>query len=241
MNRGFGAAALAFIFLGLHQFSNGPFIRPHPALWRMILAISIIYFVILIALLFQNAETARRWMSLIDPTLGVALPEKSYAEDCSLTWDNLMDKMDIFVPAHLFGWMAKALILRDAWLCWIISVMFEVLEYSLEFQLPNFGECWWDHWVLDVLLCNWAGIWLGMRACDYFSMKTYHWRGIKDIPKISGKVARSVAQFTPHSWTSFDWATTKTFKGYLVTLFLVFFVYLLFILFGFVNSLFSSC
>lgn len=27
----------------------------------------------------------------------------------------------------------------------IVSVMFEFLEYSLEHQLPNFSECWWDH------------------------------------------------------------------------------------------------
>lgn len=30
-------------------------------------------------------------------------------------------------------------------MCMIISVMFEFLEYSLEHQLPNFSECWWDH------------------------------------------------------------------------------------------------
>jgi hypothetical protein len=23
--------------------------------------------------------------------------------------------------------------------------MFEILEYTLEHQLPNFSECWWDH------------------------------------------------------------------------------------------------
>ena len=27
----------------------------------------------------------------------------------------------------------------------VISIMFEVLEYTLEHQLPNFSECWWDH------------------------------------------------------------------------------------------------
>jgi phosphatidylserine synthase 2 len=27
----------------------------------------------------------------------------------------------------------------------VISVGFEILEYSLEHQLPNFSECWWDH------------------------------------------------------------------------------------------------
>ena len=27
----------------------------------------------------------------------------------------------------------------------VMSIGFELLEYSLEHQLPNFGECWWDH------------------------------------------------------------------------------------------------
>lgn len=35
--------------------------------------------------------------------------------------------------------------IRDWWMCTIVSVMFEFLEYSLEHQLPNFSECWWDH------------------------------------------------------------------------------------------------
>ncbi|KAL0629138.1 Phosphatidylserine synthase 2 [Plecturocebus cupreus] len=35
--------------------------------------------------------------------------------------------------------------IRDWWMCIIVSVMFEFLEYSLEHQLPNFSECWWDH------------------------------------------------------------------------------------------------
>ena len=39
----------------------------------------------------------------------------------------------------------QTLILRDWWLCTVLSVMFEVLEYTLEHQLPNFSECWWDH------------------------------------------------------------------------------------------------
>lgn len=47
--------------------------------------------------------------------------------------------------AHILGWFGKSLILRDFWLSWILSVMFEVMEYSLQHQLPNFAECWWDH------------------------------------------------------------------------------------------------
>lgn len=39
----------------------------------------------------------------------------------------------------------QTLMIRDWWTCTIVSVMFEFLEYSLEHQLPNFSECWWDH------------------------------------------------------------------------------------------------
>ena len=53
--------------------------------------------------------------------------------------------MDIFVPVHFFGWWVKALMLRDYWLCHTLSILFEVMEYTLEHQVPNFAECWWDH------------------------------------------------------------------------------------------------
>jgi hypothetical protein len=53
--------------------------------------------------------------------------------------------VDIFVVAHALGWYGKSLIVRDYWLCWILSVTFELLEYSLAHHLNNFAECWWDH------------------------------------------------------------------------------------------------
>ena len=53
--------------------------------------------------------------------------------------------MDLFVPAHMIGWYFKMLLLRDWWICWVLSASFEILEYTLEHQLPNFSECWWDH------------------------------------------------------------------------------------------------
>ena len=49
--------------------------------------------------------------------------------------------MNNFLLTNVF----QALIVRDYWLLTVISVLFEVLEYSLEHQLPNFSECWWDH------------------------------------------------------------------------------------------------
>jgi len=41
--------------------------------------------------------------------------------------------------------LLKALIIRDYFILLILSVGFELLEYTLEPQLANFGECWWDH------------------------------------------------------------------------------------------------
>ena len=80
------------------------------------------------------------------------------------------------------------------------SVLFELVEYSLEHQLPNFQvcfwcttkaheqlylqECWWDHWILDVLLCNNGGILMGLLTLHYLDMKEYNWRAVWNIPTL---------------------------------------------------------
>lgn len=61
-----------------------------------------------------------------------------------------------------------------------------------------------------------------MKTCEYFEMKAYSWRGIKQISSFRGKVKRTVQQFTPHSWTKFEWGTTKKFKNYLAVIGLLF-------------------
>lgn len=45
--------------------------------------------------------------------------------------------------AHAFGWWAKMVMLRDWRLCWILGILWELLEYSFQHILPNFHECWW--------------------------------------------------------------------------------------------------
>lgn len=71
------------------QFRDGPFIRPHPAFWRIVLGINLLYELLLVFLLFQDLDSARDMMLLVDPSLGVPLPEKSYAEDCAFTATNV--------------------------------------------------------------------------------------------------------------------------------------------------------
>lgn len=71
------------------QLRDGPFIRPHPAFWRIVLGLNLLYELALVFLLFQDVNSARAMMKLVDPNLGVPLPEKSYAESCELTAKNL--------------------------------------------------------------------------------------------------------------------------------------------------------
>lgn len=106
----------------------------------MVLAVNVFYLMLMSFILFQKKDHVREWLGLLDSSLGSPLPEKSYAEDCSLNYDAITSQLDVFVWAHTIGWFAKAIILRDAWFCWILSIMFEVMEYSLQHQLPNFAE-----------------------------------------------------------------------------------------------------
>ena len=71
------------------QFRDGPFIRPHPAFWRAVLGINVLYELVLVFLLFQDLDSARMMMTYVDPSLGHPLPEKSYAEDCALNWTTI--------------------------------------------------------------------------------------------------------------------------------------------------------
>lgn len=48
-------------------------------------------------------------------------------------------QVDEFVIAHALGWFGKALVLRDYWFLWILSVLFELAEYTYQHQLPNFA------------------------------------------------------------------------------------------------------
>lgn len=161
---GIYAAVGVFVLIGMVQFNDGPFVRPHPVVWRAVLALGIAYLLFLIFLMFQKLDDARQLFKHINPALGVPLAEKTYAAHCELTQETIMvragasvprmrltasgrpqNQFDEFVLAHVLGWFGKSLILRDFWLSWILSIMFEVMEYSLQHQLPNFAECWWDH------------------------------------------------------------------------------------------------
>ncbi|KAK0445715.1 phosphatidyl serine synthase-domain-containing protein [Armillaria borealis] len=252
------ASILSFLVFSMIQFRDGPFIRPHPAFWRMVLGVNLLYELALVFLLFQDLDSARGMMTLLDPALGVPLPEKSYAEDCALGWATIWNALDVFCVAHTLGWFGKAMILRDYWFCWILSIAFELAEYSLQHQLANFAEvrlllplvpaCLISEcllsvggtmyvvhyanketaayplsfkWVLDVLICNWVGTYLGMKVCQYLEVKPYEWRGLRQHRGLRSKARRVLSQFSPHDFTAFKWGTASSFMHYIIVVLLL--------------------
>ncbi|XP_063041295.1 phosphatidylserine synthase 1 [Engraulis encrasicolus] len=198
-----------FLVISVLAFPNGPFTRPHPVIWRMVFGLSVLYFLFLVFLIFLNWEQVKALLYWVDPNLRYATREADvmeYAVNChAITWERILSHFDIFAFGHFWGWAMKALLIRSYGLCWTISITWELTELFFMHLLPNFAECWWDQLILDILLCNGGGIWLGMTACHFLEMRTYRWASIKDIQTTSGKLKRAVLQFTPASWTYVRW------------------------------------
>eukprot|EP00003_Mantamonas_plastica_P023316 TRINITY_DN4179_c1_g1_i1.p1 TRINITY_DN4179_c1_g1~~TRINITY_DN4179_c1_g1_i1.p1 ORF type:complete len:488 (+),score=115.75 TRINITY_DN4179_c1_g1_i1:210-1466(+) len=196
--------------------NNGPFSRPHPSVWRFVFGVSLVYLLGAVFVLFQTVDDAREYMKFLDPSLNVPLPEETYAEDCSISVETIKKVVfDRFFLAHFIGWIVKAMMLRNATMCWIISLLWEFLEWTFTSYLPNFEECIWDSLVVDFLICNGGGIIVGLILCRKLEMREYRWHGILDIPSASGKLQRTLLQFTPESWTIVNWESRKSIRRYL--------------------------
>lgn len=174
-----GIGAGLFVFLSFHVMygPTAPLTRPHPLVWRFVHGVCLVYLLSLVYMLFVNASDARLLLKHLpfSSDLGVPLEERSYGEDCRVfTPEHPTNKMavvwatinDEFVVAHVLGWFGKAMVLRSYTLCILLSVGFEVMEVTFRHMLPNFNECWWDSWVLDVLMCNFVGIYAGMAVVN---------------------------------------------------------------------------
>ncbi|XP_049852706.1 phosphatidylserine synthase isoform X1 [Schistocerca gregaria] len=197
-----------FLIISVLAFPNGPFTRPHPAVWRMVFGMSVLYLLALLFILFQSYKTVKSIILWIDPSLKdfhIDM-DKEYGVNCTdVTVERIWSHIDVFAVGHYFGWMFKAILVRHLGILWAISVMWEFTEIAFAHLLPNFIECWWDALILDVLVCNGLGIWCGLKICKYLEMREYKWVSIRDIRTTSGKIKRAVLQFTPGSWMQVRW------------------------------------
>ncbi|KAI8036665.1 hypothetical protein M5D96_010466 [Drosophila gunungcola] len=202
-----------FLIISVIAFPNGPFTRPHPAVWRILFGCSVLYLLTLQFLMFQNYPTIRSIFYWIDPKLKnfhIDM-EKEYGVNCSdISWDRVKGHLDVFAWGHFLGWAFKAILIRHMGILWAISVMWEITEITFAHLLPNFIECWWDALILDVIVCNGLGIWMGLKICQILEMREYKWASIKDISTTTGKIKRAMLQFTPESWSAIRWLDPKS-------------------------------
>ncbi|XP_055694455.1 phosphatidylserine synthase [Lutzomyia longipalpis] len=210
-----GIICVIFFFLTVSviAFPNGPFTRPHPAVWRIIFGLSVLYFLGLQFLMFQNYKTIMGIFYWLDPGLKNfhINMDKEYGVNCSdITAERIWSHVDVFALAHFLGWMFKAILIRHMGILWAISIMWEITEIAFAHLLPNFVECWWDALILDVVVCNGVGIWCGLKLCKMLEMREYRWISIKHISSTTGKIKRAVLQFTPESWTAVRWLDPKS-------------------------------
>jgi len=217
----FAAIAVGLLFCAEH-LRDTLLIRPHPAIWRAVTGMGLLYFMFIAFILFQDMDTIQAILKSLDPKLtGEALPHRSYAEDCSNTFSAVWKASDRFLVAHFVGWFVKTLMIRDPLMCHVLSFLFEILEYLFTHVQPNFAECWWDHWLLDFLICNGGGIVLGTWTLKKLEAAQYNWRGMSEYNSLSGKIRRGVAQFTPYNWTVYNWSMFTSFKRFLYVIALV--------------------
>ncbi|KAM3181524.1 hypothetical protein ACTXT7_014196, partial [Hymenolepis weldensis] len=76
-----------FLIISTMIMPNGPFIRPHPLVWRVIFGASLLYFLSLVFILFLRIEDVRKILFYLDPNLiGMKysdILDKEYAVNCS--------------------------------------------------------------------------------------------------------------------------------------------------------------
>lgn len=150
-----------------------------------------------------------------DKNLGNPLPEINYIQnDCRIyTPENEQGNFtnvsyvffDIHTLGHFFGYWLKFLIIRDTSACFLIGLMYEVFQRCFQHWIPNFNECWWDYFLLDICICNSLGILMGYLTVsvvntEFFSWARKHeailrqrkWEMYKSVPRYLGLVNISI-------------------------------------------------
>ncbi|CAI5702550.1 unnamed protein product [Peronospora effusa] len=208
------AAILVFLVYCFLQTRDGLMMRPHPGLWRVVHGCSVVYLLLLAAMLVQNRQGAINAMQFVLPEVGtrpktvVAVQVQCDINSASLT----RGVTSIWFFAHVTGWWGKMCMFRDWRFCWVLSIAFEILELALQFVIPDFQECWWDSLLLDMLGANMLGMCLGRVTLWLLESKEYDWSGRRG--KKLGYFRLALNQLTPFSWEQYHWEVFSSFKRF---------------------------
>jgi hypothetical protein len=118
------------------------------------------------------------------------------------------------------------LMMRDWRLCWIVSILFELLELTFQFLLPDFRECWWDSIFLDALganvvgmVCGWAILWCLREKWSVRSKFNWIGREGEEPQPASSWTAlfnQIIWRLSPKSWPRYHWAAFSSFKRFMI-------------------------
>ena len=177
-------ANLFVIYIGVLVLPEPSKQRGSALFWKVVQASAVAYVLNIFAWLFFSKDNLQIMLrDIFDSNLGKPLGEKSYAEDCRVFtpenptsyFYNIVSSVDMFVAAHFLGWTFKIIIFRNSAMAWTLSVGFEIMEWTMEVWLPNFKECWWDHFLFDLFGCNLIGMLIGQWAINKFKMRKLSW------------------------------------------------------------------
>jgi hypothetical protein len=151
---------------------------PPSVFLHLLLAIDLLYMCLLaVGIVSTPASTAWALRS-VDPGHS-GMPEKLHVrtDDCSFTRANVWESIDIYVVAHLIGFGVKASILPDRRVLWASALFFEAAEFTLgkycSSVLSNLSECLWDRLVLDLAICNFSGMEIGLKLAGPRARSVY--------------------------------------------------------------------
>ncbi|CAH0478907.1 unnamed protein product [Peronospora belbahrii] len=209
------AAILVFLVYCFLQTRDGLMMRPHPGVWRVVHGCSVVYLLLLAAMLVQNRQNAMKAMQFLFPETGnrPMTTSSSGQLQCDINSASLTRGVtSIWFFAHVTGWWGKMCMFRDWRFCWVLSIAFEILELALQFVIPDFKECWWDSLLLDMLGANMLGMCLGRVTLWLLESKDYDWSGRRG--KKLGYFRLALNQFTPFSWEQYHWEVFSSFKRF---------------------------
>lgn len=177
-------------------------VRPHPALWRALHGVNLWYTLMLGVLVAVRVEHGLALMNLVFTSPVKVLTEKPSEKigfdhlNCEITWLTVSKQLhSLWFKAHIIGWWAKMVILRDFHICLVYSAAFELMELTLQFLIAEFQECWWDSIILDFSFANIIGMTLG-----YLTLRLW-WK-----LESSGWLTRRIPKrLTPYSWPEYEW------------------------------------
>jgi phosphatidylserine synthase 2 len=144
--------------------------NPCQRFWRIITNLALIYFCWVIVMINHRPAYGRFLMGYLDERLIDKRNMGTYVYDdaCDFNWPNFRSKLDHYYLVHLGDWFLSSFVLRDFYMLHIWSIMDEIIELSWQHILPHFGECWWDHIIIDIMLSNTPAIALGMFVINRF-------------------------------------------------------------------------